>query len=45
LRWLDRAWQEHNGFLANRLKLDPKLDFVRQEPQFQELLRRMLIVN
>ena len=43
LQWLDRAWEQHDGFLANRVKLDPKLDMLRDEPRFRALLKRMLL--
>ena len=43
MQWLDRAWENHDGFLANRVKLDPKLDPLREEPRFQALLKRMLL--
>ena len=43
LQWLDRAWEQHDGFLANRVKLDPKLDPLREEPRFRALLKRMLL--
>jgi eukaryotic-like serine/threonine-protein kinase len=43
LQWLDHAWENHDGFLANRVKLDPKLDPLREEPRFRALLKRMLL--
>jgi TolB-like protein/Flp pilus assembly protein TadD len=41
LDWLERARQERNGFLVNRVKLDPKLDAVRNKPIFSALLKSM----
>jgi TolB-like protein/tetratricopeptide (TPR) repeat protein len=43
LRRLERAYVEHDGFLANRVKLDPKLESLRQEPRFRAILQRMLL--
>jgi hypothetical protein len=40
LRWLDRAYQEHNnGMLA--VKTDPAFTNLRGDPRFQALLSRM----
>lgn len=38
LDWLDRAFREHSADRGN-LAVDPRLDAVRDEPRFQELLR------
>jgi eukaryotic-like serine/threonine-protein kinase len=42
LQWLDRALRDRDGFLPNRVKLDPKLDPLREEPRFQRLLEATL---
>jgi len=41
LSWLERALQERDGFLPNRVKLDPKLDALRAEPRFRDVLTKM----
>jgi serine/threonine-protein kinase len=38
--WLDRAYEEHAGFLLF-VKQDPRFRPLRHEPSFQNLLRRM----
>jgi len=40
LRWLDRAVLAHDQYLS-RLKVDPLLDPIRNEPQFKALVARM----
>ena len=40
LDWLDRAFGEHSGGLV-WLNTDPRMDPLRQEPRFQDLLRRV----
>jgi serine/threonine-protein kinase len=40
LEWLERGYEEH-GALMSYAGVDPLLDFVRDEPRFQDLLRRM----
>ena len=38
--WLQKAYAEHAVYLV-WLKVDPKLDNLRDDPRFQDLLRRM----
>ena len=38
--WLDKAYQEHSGWMLH-LKVDPRLDPLRSDPRFQDLLRRV----
>ena len=40
LRWLETASRERAAWIAS-LKTDPRLDDLRPEPRFQDLLRRM----
>jgi hypothetical protein len=40
LAWLERAYQERCGFITV-LKVDPRLDSLRSDPRFQDLVRRM----
>lgn len=40
LTWLERAYLERDIFMAVRLKTDPKLDNLRADPRFQNLLRQ-----
>jgi hypothetical protein len=40
LEWLERAYEEH-GPKMPYVVVDPSLDFVREHPRFQDLLRRM----
>jgi len=40
LAWLEKAYQEHSGLLAN-LKADLLWDPIRTDPRFQDLLRRI----
>lgn len=40
LQWLDKAFQEHSGWMLH-LKVDPRLDPLRSEPRFQDLQRRV----
>jgi len=39
-RWLEAAYREHTGHLV-WLKRDPRVDNLRTDPRFQDLLRRM----
>jgi tetratricopeptide (TPR) repeat protein len=38
--WLDGAFREHSTWMLH-LKVDPRLDLLRSDPRFQELLRRV----
>ena len=38
--WLERAYQDRNGRMAF-LQVDPRLDPLRDDPRFQDLLSRM----
>lgn len=38
--WLARAYRERAIFMGLRLKTDPKLDRLRADPRFAELLHR-----
>jgi TolB-like protein/DNA-binding winged helix-turn-helix (wHTH) protein/Tfp pilus assembly protein PilF len=40
LEWLERAYQDRDGWMA-MLQVHPKLDVLRGDPRFQDLLRRM----
>jgi TolB-like protein/Flp pilus assembly protein TadD len=42
--WLNRAYEEHSGFLVF-LKQDPRFRPLRRDPAFQDLLRRMGFSN
>ncbi len=42
LTWLDRAVKERDTY-ALYLKVDPRLDPLRDDPRFQSLLRRMTL--
>jgi len=39
-RWLDKAYGERSARLA-LAKIDPRLDYLRSDPRFNDLLRRM----
>jgi tetratricopeptide (TPR) repeat protein len=41
-RWLDHALEERSSELAY-VNVDPRYDFVRADPRFQDLLRRMTL--
>jgi TolB-like protein/Flp pilus assembly protein TadD len=38
--WLDKAYEEHSFALSN-LKVEPRLDSLRSDPRFADLLRRI----
>jgi TolB-like protein len=42
LSWLERAFDEHDGMVAN-LGIDPIFDPLRGDPRFEELLRRLAL--
>ena len=39
--WLERAYDERSNFSFMTLKVEPRLDPLRSEPRFQDLLRRV----
>jgi tetratricopeptide (TPR) repeat protein len=41
--WLERAYDEHDSWM-DYLGLDPRLDALRSDPRFADLLRRMNLV-
>ena len=43
LTWLERAYRQHSPMMA-WLKADPRFDGIRQEPRFQELMRRVGLI-
>jgi eukaryotic-like serine/threonine-protein kinase len=43
-QWLERAYQERDENFIH-LKVDPRLDPIRSEPRFQELLRRVNLAS
>ena len=44
MEWLDKAFDEHSGFLVY-VYLDPRLKSLHRDARFQDLLRRMGFVN
>ena len=42
--WLARAHEEHSGWLTY-LKVEPRMDSLRGDPRFEELLRRVRLVR
>jgi len=44
LEWFEKAYEEHSGFLVYAY-LDPRLQPLRSEPPFQDLLHRMGLPN
>jgi tetratricopeptide (TPR) repeat protein len=43
LTWLEKAYQQHSSMMA-WLKTDPRFDRIREEPRFQELMRRVGLI-
>ena len=39
--WLERAYQQRDGWLAGHVSVDPRFDLVRPDPRFDDLLRRI----
>jgi hypothetical protein len=39
--WLDRAYKDRSYYLAVMLPTDPRLDSLRSDPRFADLLRRV----
>ncbi len=40
IAWLEKGYEEHAGWMP-RLKVDPRLDDLRSDPRFQDLVRRV----
>jgi hypothetical protein len=40
LDWLEKSYQMHEESLCS-LAIDPKFDFIRNEPQFRELIKKI----
>jgi hypothetical protein len=40
LEWLEKAFEQHSPMMA-WLKVDQRFDSLREEPRFQDLLRRV----
>ena len=43
LAWLEKAYQLHSPMMV-WLKVDPRFDRIRQEPGFQDLMRRVGLI-
>jgi TolB-like protein/Flp pilus assembly protein TadD len=43
LEWLEKAYQQHSPAMT-WLKTDPRFDSIRQEPEFQDLMRRVGLI-
>jgi serine/threonine protein kinase/tetratricopeptide (TPR) repeat protein len=43
LTWLEKAYTQHSPMMT-WLKTDPRFDSIRQEPKFQELMRRVGLI-
>ena len=43
LAWLEKAYQQHSTMMI-WLKVDPRFDRIRQEPGFQDLMRRVGLI-
>ena len=43
LTWLEKSYRQHSAMMA-WLKVDPRFDPVRQEPRFQDLMRRVGLI-
>lgn len=41
LAWIEKAIEERDGWLANWLNVDPRLDNLRNDPKFADLLRKV----
>ncbi|NVM56954.1 MAG: tetratricopeptide repeat protein, partial [Desulfobacterales bacterium] len=40
-QWLEKAYEQRDGWLAGWLKIDPRFDPLHNDPRFADLLRRM----
>ena len=40
LKWLELAYADRSAYLAN-LQIEPRFDFLRSDPRFQDLIRRV----
>jgi hypothetical protein len=40
LEWLEKAYEEHDSNMPY-ISVDPLFDFLRNEPRFQNLLKKM----
>jgi hypothetical protein len=43
LTWLEKSYRQHSAMMA-WLKVDPRFDPIRQEPGFQDLMRRVGLI-
>jgi TolB-like protein/Flp pilus assembly protein TadD len=43
LKWLEKAYEQHSPAMT-WLKTDPRFDTIRQEPEFQDLMRRVGLI-
>jgi hypothetical protein len=43
LNLLEKAYHQHSAMMA-WLKADPRFDNIRQEPRFQDLMRRVGVI-
>jgi len=43
LTWLEKAYQQHSSMMT-WLKTDPRFDRIREEPRFQDLMRRVGLI-
>ena len=41
LQWLEQAYRDHSFWLAAWAKVDPRMDVLRGDARFQDLLRRL----
>jgi len=44
LDWLEKAYAQHSNVLAT-LKVEPAYDSLREEPRFQDVLRRVRLAG
>jgi tetratricopeptide (TPR) repeat protein len=41
LAWLEKAYEQRDGWLAGWVKVDPRFDGLRSDPKFAEVIRRI----